>query len=59
MPDPLIRNRGTIPGAAKGRTVRVKLFNGKMFEAPADGPKGVRWDNHNKHPFDIEFYEIT
>ena len=51
-------NHGSMPGIAAGKRVRVKLRDGRTFEAPADGRFGVRWTLED-HPFDIVEWELT
>jgi hypothetical protein len=53
----MIENRGSCPGAAKGKRIRARLFNGAIIEAPADGPQGVNW-SAKPHPFHIKEFEI-
>ncbi|CAB5162785.1 hypothetical protein UFOVP152_51 [uncultured Caudovirales phage] len=57
------RNTGTIPGMAKGKRVRVRLFNG--FDSAAHDPPHwpadtLRWSlSSPPHPSDIKFWKVA
>lgn len=54
-----VTNLGELPRFAVGRRVRVRLRNGlqPVESWAADGKGGCRW-TIEKHPFDIEFFEV-
>lgn len=57
------RNTGTRPGVARGRMVRVRLFNG--LDSETLSPQGwsadtIHWAirRPEPHPFDVKFWKV-